>query len=81
METVLNLETTIQLTAAQLAELARQLPKKERAELVRVLLIEDDDGKTKEEVISGIQEALEEVKLYKSGKVQLRTMAEFLEDA
>ncbi len=49
METVLNLETTIQLTATQIAELVRQLPKKERDALVRTLLIEDDNVKTKQE--------------------------------
>jgi hypothetical protein len=35
---------------------------------------------TKEELVERIKEGLEEVKLYKEGKIKLRTLKEFLAD-
>lgn len=46
------------------------------------LPVEDDDEPelTKEQLIADVKEALEEVKLYKQGKVQLQTLDEFLNE-
>ena len=53
-------------------------------ELIRALgfvkEIEDDDKPTKEEVLAGIKESLEEVKLHQRGKIKLKTAQEFLDE-
>ncbi len=79
MATALNINTNIRLNFNQLADLARQLPKREKAKLANIL-VEDETIKTKAQIIDDIREALEEVKLYKQGKIELQTLAEFLDE-
>ncbi len=78
MKATININTNIQLTVKQLTELAKQLPKKERMKLATALA--EEEFITKEEVVAKIKEGLEEVKLYKAGKIELRTLKEFLAD-
>ena len=40
----------------------------------------DEDGPSKEEILDGIKEALEEVKLHQQGKIKLKTAQEFLDE-
>ncbi len=53
-------------------------------ELIRSLgfvkKIEEEDGPSKEEILDGIKEALEEVKLHQQGKIKLKTAQEFLDE-
>lgn len=78
MEKSLNFSTNIQLTISQFIDLAKQLPKKERAKLASILV--EDDVMTKEELVSKIKEGLEEVKLYKEGKIKLKSARELLNE-
>ena len=81
MRAVLNVNTNIQLNFNQIANLAKQLPKKQKAKLATILAKETDEEEiTKAELVAQIKEGLEEVKLYKEGKKQLRTLKEFLAD-
>ena len=41
---------------------------------------EDEPALTKEQLIADVKEALEEIKLYKQGKVQLQTLDDFLNE-
>jgi cell fate (sporulation/competence/biofilm development) regulator YlbF (YheA/YmcA/DUF963 family) len=84
MEATLNLNTTIQLTISQLAELVRQLPQKERAKLASMII--ESDAKANEPIMSKnelkakIKEGLQDAKLHREGKIKLRTLTEFLAD-
>lgn len=69
----------VRLSVKKLAELARQLSPKEKSKLI-ALLQEEEEYMTKEELVERIKEGLEEVKLYKEGKIKLRTLKEFLAD-
>ena len=43
--------------------------------------IDDDEPElTKEQLLADVKEALEEVKLYKQGKIKLKTLDEFLDE-
>jgi cell fate (sporulation/competence/biofilm development) regulator YlbF (YheA/YmcA/DUF963 family) len=84
MEATLNLNTTIQLTISQLAELVRQLPQKERAKLASMII--ESDAKANEPIMSKnelkakIKEGLQDAKLHRERKIKLRTLTEFLAD-
>jgi hypothetical protein len=84
MKVIANINTNIQLTFNQITDIAKQLPKKQKAKLVSILVkeneVEEEEEMTKAELIANIKEALEEVKLHKEGKIKLRTLKEFLED-
>ncbi|WP_435355062.1 hypothetical protein [Emticicia sp. SJ17W-69] len=82
MKAVANINTNIQLTFSQITDIAKQLPKKQKAKLVSILVKEreEEEEMTKAELVARIKEGLEEVKLYKEGKIKLRTLKEFLED-
>ena len=79
MKTTLNFNTSIQLTLNQLVDLALQLPKTERFKLASIL-VEEEEFISKNELVSKIKEGLQDVKLYKEGKIKLRTLSEFLEN-
>lgn len=79
MERTVSLNTNIQLTYSQLTDLAKRLPKKERMKLATALM-DEEEGITKAELLEKIKRGLEEVKLYKEGKLELRTLKEFLAD-
>lgn len=80
MATAVQLNTSIKLNFRQITDLAKQLPKKEKAKLASILEEDIEPIKTKAEIINDIKEALEEVKLYKAGKIKLRTLDEFLDE-
>jgi lysyl-tRNA synthetase class I len=82
MRAVLNINTNVQLNFKQIAEVARQLPKPQKVKLATILTkeTEEEDTMTKAELVARIKEVLEEVKLYKEGKVKFRTLKEFLDD-
>ncbi|MCF2446355.1 hypothetical protein L0657_20520 [Dyadobacter sp. CY345] len=79
MKTTLSLNTDIQLTFNQLKDLAKQLPEKQRRELATIL-VNEDENITKKQLVAKIKEGLEEVKLYKEGKVTLQSAREFLNE-
>ena len=79
MEAIINFNASIQLTVSQLADLVRQLPKKERVKLASIL-VEDNDYMSKVELTAKIKEGLNDLKLHKQGKIKLRTLTEFLEN-
>ena len=79
MATAIQLNTNIKLNFRQIAHLAQQLPKKEKEKLASILA-EEEPIKTKADIINDIKEALEEVKLYKAGKVKLKSAKEFLDE-
>ncbi len=68
----------IPLTVTQLAEVIRQLPKKEKTKLREIL--NEDKTLTKEEVVEKIKEGLNDVKMHKEGKIKLETLEDFLSD-
>jgi hypothetical protein len=80
MERTLNLNTQIRLTVGQLTDLAKQLPKKERLKLASILLEEDDTLMSKAQLLDKIREGLEEVRLYKEGKTELKSARAFLNE-
>lgn len=41
---------------------------------------DDEPELTKEQLLADVKEALEEVKLYKQGKIKLKTLDEFLDE-
>ena len=73
MEATLNFSTNIQLTLSQLAELAKQLPQKDRAKLA-LMIIEEDEPMSKVELKAKIKEGLQDAKLHREGKIKLRTL-------
>ena len=77
MKATLSLDTNIRLTFKQVEALAKQLPKKERLKLATIL-VDGEEGMTKEQLVAKIKEGLNEVKLYKEGKIKLETLDEFL---
>lgn len=81
MEATLNFSTNIQLTLSQLAELAKQLPQKDRAKLALMIIEEDEPmSKVEVELKAKIKEGLQDAKLHREGKIKLRTLTEFLAD-
>lgn len=80
MEATLNFSTNIQLTLSQLAELARQLPQKDRAKLASMIIEADEPTMSKAELKAKIKEGLQDAKLHREGKIKLRTLTEFLAD-
>lgn len=70
----------VRLSVKKLAELAQQLSPKQKAKLITLLQEDEEAYMTKEELVEQIKEGLEEVKLYKEGKIKLRTLKEFLAD-
>ena len=75
MQTSLNVN--LALSFHQLVELARQLPRKERVELASILI---DDEPSKEQILQGLKEAIEEVNLAKKGKIKLKSAREFINE-
>lgn len=83
MKAVANINTDIQLTFNQITDIAKQLPKKQQAKLVSILVKEniiEEEEMTKAELVALIKEGLEEVKLYKEGKIKLQSAREFLNE-
>ncbi len=80
MEATLNFKANIQLTITQLAELAKQLPQKERDKLVSMILEEEEPIMSKQELKAKVKEGLQDAKLHREGKIKLRTLTEFLAD-
>ena len=74
MESTININ--IPLTVNQLAEVIRQLPKKEKARLREIL--NEDEILTKEQIVEKIKEGLNDVKMHKEGKIKLETLEDFL---
>ena len=65
----------------QLVELIRQLPKKKKKQLIEVLLEENEnDEPNKKQILDGIREAVEQVKLHKQGKIKLKTAQQLLNE-
>ena len=65
----------------QLVELIRQLPKKKKKQLIEVLLEEDEnDEPNKKQILDGIRDAVEQVKLHKQGKIKLKTAQQLLNE-
>ena len=79
MKSTLSLNTNIRLTFRQLKDLAKQLPEKKRIELATILM-DGDEGMTKAQLLAKIREGLNDARLHKEGKIQLRTLDEFLSD-
>ncbi len=73
----ISLNVNLSLSFHQLVELARQLPKKERVELASILI---DDEPSKEQILQGLKEAIEEVNLAKKGKIKLKSAREFINE-
>ena len=81
MRAILNVNTNIQLNFNQIASLAKQLPKKQKAKLASILAKETDEEEiTKAELVARIKEGLEEVKLYKEGKIKFQSARELLDE-
>jgi hypothetical protein len=81
MKAVLSVNTNIQLNFNQIINLVKQLPKKQKAKLVSILAVEDHEEEiTKAELVARIREGLEEVKLYKEGKIKLQSARELLDE-
>lgn len=80
MEATLNFSTNIQLTLSQLVELAKQLPQKDRAKLVSMIIETDEPSMSKAELKANIKEGLQDAKLHREGKIKLRTLTDFLAD-
>ena len=65
----------------QLVELIRQLPKKKKKQLIEVLLEENEnDEPNKKQILDGIRDAVEQVKLHKQGKIKLKTAQQLLNE-
>jgi hypothetical protein len=73
MRATININTNIQLTFNQITDIAKQLPKKQQAKLVSILVkengIEEEEEITKAELIASIKEGLEEENFIKKGKL------------
>lgn len=81
MKAVLSVNTNIQLNFNQIINLAKQLPKKQKAKLVTILAKESSEEEmTKAELVARIKEGLAEVKLYKEGKVKFLSARELLDE-
>lgn len=70
----------VRLSVKKLAELARQLSPKEKTKLIALLQEEEEEHMTKEELVERIKEGLEEVKLYKEGKIKFKSAREFINE-
>jgi hypothetical protein len=73
------LTLSVPLTFNQLADLALQLPKKDRQRLV-ALLQKEEGQSAKMQLKTDIKEAIDEVNLYKQGKKELRSVWEVLDE-
>lgn len=81
MKAVLSVNTNIQLNFNQIINLAKQLPKKQKAKLVSILAVEEaEEEMTKAELVARIKEGLAEVKLYKEGKTKFQSARELLDE-
>ena len=81
MRAVLNVSTNIQLNFNQIANLAKQLPRKQKAKLATILAKETAEEEiTKAELVARIKEGLEEVKIYKEGKIKFQSARELLDE-
>lgn len=80
MEATFNFNTSIRLTISQLAELARQLPQKERTQLASMIIESDGPIMSKKELKAKVKEGLQDAKLHREGKIKLRTLSKFLSD-
>ena len=81
MKAVLSVNTNIQLNFNQIINLAKQLPKKQKAKLVSILAVKEaEEEMTKAELVARIKEGLEEVKLYKEGKIKFQSARELLDE-
>jgi hypothetical protein len=80
MEATLSFNTNIQLTLSQLVELAKQLSKEDRAKLAALLMEVDQPVLSKAELKGKLEEGLQDAKLHREGKLQLRTLTEVLGD-
>lgn len=82
MKAVLNINTNVQLNFSQIAQLAKQLPRKQKSKLASILEkdIQEEEFITKSELVARIKEGLEEVKLYKQGKVEFQSARELLNE-
>ncbi|MBC7406851.1 MAG: hypothetical protein H7339_00525 [Arcicella sp.] len=82
MKAVLNINTNVQLNFSQIAHLAKQLPRKQKSKLASILEkdIQEEEFITKSELVARIKEGLEEVKLYKQGKVEFQSARELLNE-
>ena len=82
MKAVLNINTNVQLNFNQIAHLAKQLPRKQKSKLASILEkdIQEEEFITKSELVARIKEGLEEVKLYKQGKVEFQSARELLNE-
>jgi len=80
-----TIHLTISLTIPQLAELLRtQLSSDERQQLAALMLEQKPKAKKPKKELPSVREdvlaALQEVKLYQQGKIQLPTMQDFLDE-
>ena len=81
MKAILNVDINIRLNFNQIANLAKQLPQKQRAKLATILAIETEEVEiTKTELVARIKEGLEEVKLYQEGKIKFQSARELLDE-
>lgn len=81
MKAVLSINTNIQLNFNQIINLAKQLPKRQKAKLVTILATESSEEEmTKDELVARIKEGLAEVKLYKEGKMKFQSARELLDE-
>lgn len=81
MKALLSVNTNIQLNFNQIINLAKQLPKKQKAKLVSILAVEEaEEEMSKAELVARIKEGLEEVKLYKEGKIKFQSARELLDE-
>jgi phosphopantothenate synthetase len=79
MKSIVNFNTDINLTFNQLVSIAKQLPEKDRVRLAAIL-VESDSNASKEEILDRIKQGLKEVKLYKEGKIKLKSAREYLNE-
>ena len=73
------MQLNLSLSFEQVVELTRQLPHHERIKPASILT-ETDNLMSKEELVSKINEGLQDAKLHKEGKIKLRTLNESLAD-
>ena len=80
MENALSPAKDADLDFDQLVALVKQLPASKKRKLAMILSGEADEYISKEDVLEGIREGLQDIKLYKEGKIQLKTAREFLSE-
>ncbi len=56
------------------------LPIKDYERLISIVEDSDDEEPTKEEILQGIKNGLNEVRLHQEGKIQLRTLQELIDE-